>query len=258
MLGAPMLPALTSLIALQDVSARAEDARRRIAEAPGRIQALDQQLAGAIRALDDAKAALTATQTARRGLESECGVAQQKVSKYKDQLMEAKDNRQFHALQHEIATFSEEVQRIEGLIIEKMLELDDLTAKVKSAEATLAKDKQSVSAQKSAIDAEVASLKQSLESLVTERATIAASVPKAALSTFDTIFKARKNLAVVKVVDGLCEGCRVRVRPHLFNRLKAADTIIQCESCQRIFYYVPPAAKPDDAASATPDAPPAS
>ena len=143
-------------------------------------------------------------------------------------------------------------------LLSKMLELDDLTAKVKSAEATLAKDKQSVSAQKSAIDAEVASLKQSLESLVTERATIAASVPKAALSTFDTIFKARKNLAVVKVVDGLCEGCRVRVRPHLFNQLKAADTIIQCESCQRIFYYVPPAAKPDDAASATPDAPPAS
>ena len=256
MLGAPMLPALTSLIALQDVSARAEDARRRIAEAPGRIQALDQQLAGATRALDDARAALTATQTARRSLEGECGVAQQKVSKYKDQLMEAKDNRQFHALQHEIATFSEEVQRIEGLIIEKMLELDDLTAKVKSAEAALAKDKQSVSAQKSAIDAEVASLKQSLEALVTERATIAASVPKATLSTFDTIFKARKNLAVVKVIDGLCEGCRVRVRPHLFNQLRAADTIIQCESCQRIFYYVPPAAKPDEAA--VPEPPPAS
>lgn len=256
MLGAPMLPALTSLIALQDVSARAEDARRRIAEAPGRIQALDQQLAGATRALDDAKAALTATQAARRSLEGECGVAQQKVSKYKDQLMEAKDNRQFHALQHEIATFSEEVQRIEGLIIEKMLELDDLTAKVKSAEAALAKDKQSVSAQKSAIDAEVASLKQSLEALVTERATIAASVPKATLSTFDTIFKARKNLAVVKVIDGLCEGCRVRVRPHLFNQLRAADTIIQCESCQRIFYYVPPAAKPDEAAA--PEPPPAS
>lgn len=257
MLGAPMLPALTSLIALQDVTARAEDARRRIAEAPGRIQALDQQLAGALKALDDAKAALAATQTARRGLESECGVAQQKVSKYKDQLMEAKDNRQFHALQHEIATFGEEVQRIEGLIIEKMLELDDLTAKVKAAEATLAKDRQSVAAQKTAIDAEVSALKQSLEGLTAERATIAASVPKAALSTFDTVFKARKNLAVVKVIDGLCEGCRVRLRPHLFNQLRAADTIIQCESCQRIVYYVPPAAKPDEAPAA-PDAPPAS
>lgn len=256
MLGAPMLPALTSLIALQDVSARAEDARKRIAEAPGRIQALDQQLAGALKALDDAKAALAATQTARRGLESECGVAQQKVSKYKDQLMEAKDNRQFHALQHEIATFSEEVQRIEGLIIEKMLAIDEQTATVKAAEATLAKDKHSVAAQKAAIDAEVAGLKQSLDGLVTERASIAASVPKAALSTFETVFKARKNLAVVKVIDGLCEGCRVRLRPHLFNQLRAADTIIQCESCQRIVYYVPPAAKPDE--SATPEPAPAS
>lgn len=251
-----MLPALTSLIALQDVSARAEDARRRIAEAPGRIQALDQQLAGALKGLDDAKAALAATQTARRALEGECGVAQQKVSKYKDQLMEAKDNRQFHALQHEIATFGEEVQRIEGLIIEKMLEIDDLTAKVKAAETTLTKDKQSVAAQKTAIDTEVASLKQMLDTLTTERASIAASVPASALSTFETIFKARKHLAVVKVVDSLCEGCRVRLRPHLYNQLRSGDQIIQCESCQRILYVAPAPPKADEAAA--PDAPAAS
>ena len=248
-----MLPALTSLIALQDVSARAEDARRRIAEAPGRVQALDQQLAGALQALESAKAALTATQTARRALETECGVAQQRVSKYKDQLMEAKDNRQFHALQHEIATFGEEVQRVEGLIIEKMLEIDDLTAKVKAAEAALARDKQSVAAQKAAIDAEVAGLKQALEAMTAERASIAAGVPASALATFDTMFRARKHLAVVKVVDGLCEGCRVRLRPHLLNQLRAGDSIIQCESCQRIVYYVPPP-KADAAPDATPAA----
>ena len=254
MLGAPMLPALTSLIALQDVSARAEDARRRIAEAPGRIQALDQQLAGTLEALESAKAALAASQAARRTLEGECGVVQQRVSKYKDQLMEAKDNRQFHALQHEIATFSTEVERIEGLIIEKMVEIDDLTAKVKGAEAALAKDRQSVAAQKTAIEAEIAALTSALEAMTAERAAIATSVPPAALATFETIFKARKHLAVVKVVDGLCQGCRVRLRPHLFNQLRAADQIIQCESCQRIVYFVPPP-KPDaEAPAETPTA----
>ena len=240
-----MLPALTSLIALQDVAARAEDARKRIGEAPGRIQALDQQLAGARAALESAKAALAASLASRRALESENGVAQQRVSKYKDQLMEARDNRQFHALQHEIATFSAEVARIEGLIIEKMVEGDELTATVKAAEATLAKDTQSVAAQKSAIEQEVVSLRGSLAELLKERAALAAAVPPSTLSTFETLFKARKNLAIARVVDGLCEACRVRVRPHLHNQIRAADTVIQCESCQRILYMVPAPPKPD-------------
>ncbi len=248
-----MLPALTSLIALQDVSARAEDARRRIAEAPGRIQALDQQLAGALLALDTAKATLTESLTARRGLEGENGVAQQKVSKYKDQLMEAKDNRQFHALQHEIATFGAEVQRIEGLIIEKMVEGDELTAKVKAAETALTNDKKSVAAQKSAIEADVTTLKTSLDSLSAERTRIAATVPAPILTMFETYFRARKNVALSKVVDGLCEACRVRVRPHLYNQVRAGDQIIQCESCQRILYWVPPPPKTDEPAPA--DAP---
>lgn len=251
-----MLPALVSLIALQDVSARTEDARRRVAEAPGRVQALDAQLAGAIAALDAAKAALAVSQAARRALESECGVAQQRVSKYKDQLMEAKDNRQFHALQHEIATFSEEVQRIEGQIIERMVEGDELAAKVKAAEVALANDRKSIVAQKAAIDAEAVALTAGLTTLVAERATIAKGLSPSELSTFETMFRARKNVALAKVVDGLCEACRVRVRPHLYNQIRAADQIIQCESCQRILYFVPPV-KADEPPAADPTAAPA-
>lgn len=248
-----MLAALTSLVALQDVAGRAEDARRRIADAPGRIQALDHQLARATEALDAAKAALAANQAARRELEKEAAAAQQKVSKYKDQLMEAKDNRQFHALQHEIATFTDEQTRVEGLIIEKMVEGDDLTARVKAAESALANDKKSVAAQKTAIDAEVTELTAALERLSAERAAITAQLPSADVARFDSIFKARKGVAIAKVTDGLCGACRVRLRPHLYNQLRASDAIIECESCQRVLYWLPPPPKTDEVPTA--DAP---
>jgi predicted nucleic acid-binding Zn-ribbon protein len=240
MLMAPMLPALTSLIALQDVVTRAEDARRRIADAPGRIQALDQQLAVATEALDAAKAALAANLSARRELEKEAAVAQQRVSKFKDQLMEAKDNRQFHALQHEIATFTEELSRVEGSIIEKMVEGDDLTARVKTAETALTNQRKAAAAQRAAIEAEAADLSSTIERLAAERAAIAGTLSAAELTTFESGIKARKGLALARMVDGLCEACRVRVRPHLNNQIRAGDQIIQCESCQRILYYIPP------------------
>ena len=195
MLVGAMLPALTSLLALQKVESRADEARRRIADAPARVQALDTQLAEATAALDRAKTALAESQTARRELEKEAASAQQKVSKYKEQLMQAKDNKQFHALQHEIATFSAEVQRVEGLVLERMLEGDELTAAVKSAETRLAADKKHVATQKSQIDAEATELSATLAALQTERAELVTAIDPRLLATFETVLKGRKGVA---------------------------------------------------------------
>jgi predicted nucleic acid-binding Zn-ribbon protein len=259
MLVGAMLPALNSLLALQTVETRAEDARRRIADAPVRIQALDAQLAEATAALEQAKTALAASQAARRENEKDAAVAQQKVSKYKEQLMQAKDNKQFHALQHEIATFSEEVQRVEGLVLERMLEGDELGAALKAAEGKVAAEKKRIAAEKSAIENEAAALSATLTALQSERAELVKTIEPRLLATFETVLKGRKGVAVARAVDGLCEACRVRIRPHLYNQLRSGTEIIQCESCVRILYYVPPP-KPAEGETETPaddTAPPA-
>jgi predicted nucleic acid-binding Zn-ribbon protein len=39
--------------------------------------------------------------------------------------------------------------------------------------------------------------------------------------------------------EGLCTVCHVRLRPQIFNQARRNEEIIQCESCQRILYFVP-------------------
>ncbi len=251
-----MLPALTALIALQDVETRAEDARRRVADAPGRIAALDAQLAESTAAVDKAKAALADSQAARRELEKEAATAQQKVSKYKDQLMEAKDNRQFHALQHEIATFTTEVQRIEEQVLVRMLESDELAAGLKAAEAKLTADGKQVAAQRTAIETESAASTASLSTLKAERDAIVKTLEPGLLATFESVMKGRKGVGMARAVDGLCEACRVRIRPHLYNQIRSGEQIIQCESCVRILYYIPPPKPTEAEVTPAPDAPP--
>jgi len=248
-----MLPAITSLLALQDLETRAEDARKRLADAPVRIGALDAKLAEATHALDKAKAALAESTAAKRELEKEAAVAQQRVSKYKEQLMQAKDNKQFHALQHEIATFSAEVERVEGIELERMLESDERGAVVKAAEAKLAADKKSTAAEKAAIEADAATTKTTLATLLTERAELVKTIEPRLLATFEQVAKGRKGVGIARVVDGLCSACRVRLRPHLYNQLRVGDQIIQCESCVRILYWVPEP-KPAEGETPTPDA----
>lgn len=249
-----MLPALTSLIALQELDTRAEAGRRRLAEAPVRVAALDATLAGATEALERAKAALAESQAARRELEKEAAVAQQRVSKYKEQLMQAKDNKQFHALQHEIATFSAEVQRVEELEIGRMLEVDERTAAVKAAEATLGAEKKRVSAEKAAIDAESTQLTTEMASLQRARSELVTTIEPRLLTTYETVAKGRKGTGIARVVDGLCEACRVRLRPHLYNQLRVGDQIIQCESCVRILYWIAPPKADGESPADTPPA----
>ncbi|MCC6989968.1 MAG: hypothetical protein IT181_13270 [Acidobacteria bacterium] len=220
-----------------------------------RIGALDARLADATQALDKAKAALAESQAAKRELEKEAAVAQQRVSKYKEQLMQAKDNKQFHALQHEIATFSAEVERIEGIELERMLESDERGAVVKAAEAKLAADKKSAAAEKAAIEADAATVKDTLATLLTERAALVKTIEPRLLATFEQVAKGRKGVGIARVVDGLCQACRVRLRPHLYNQVRASDQIIQCESCVRILYWIPEP-KPADGETPAPDAAP--
>ena len=250
-----MLPAITSLLALQDLETRAEDARRRLTDAPVRIGALDVKLADALQSLEKAKAALAESQTAKRELEKEAAVAQQRVSKYKEQLMQAKDNKQFHALQHEIATFSGEVQRVEELELVRMLEVDELSAVAKAAEAKLSAEKKSAAAEKMAIEADAVAVKDMLVALLADRAELVKTIEPRLLATFETVAKGRKGVGIARAVDGLCDACRVRIRPHLYNQLRVADQIIQCESCVRILYYVPDTKPAEGDAPATPDAP---
>ena len=41
-----------------------------------------------------------------------------------------------------------------------------------------------------------------------------------------------------KRANGLCTICHVRLRPQVFNEVRKNESIIQCDSCRRILYFV--------------------
>jgi len=61
------------------------------------------------------------------------------------------------------------------------------------------------------------------------------------LALFEQVSRARKGVAICQATrDGLCSQCQVRLRPMVFQQVRANDTIVQCDSCRRILYYIPP------------------
>jgi predicted nucleic acid-binding Zn-ribbon protein len=235
-----MLPELERLIRLQEIDTKAADAAQRIATAPARIAALDATVASATDADARAKQAVADNQTARRAIEKDLAVVQQRLSKYKDQLMEVKTNREYHAMQTEIATATAEVGKFEDQILVRMVEADELTATLRAAEQTLKAEDARVGTERTAIEREAREMETLAARLAEERRTLVAQMDRGSVELFDRVSKSRHGLAVVPARDERCSECHVRLRPQVFYHVRRNDQVIQCDSCQRILYFLAP------------------
>ena len=243
-----MSPELEHLIDLQNLETAIEESRRRIAAHPQRLSDADARLAHAKEGVEAAKQRLKASQEARREAEKEAAVYQSRLSKFKDQLSAVKTNKEYQAMQHEIETAQKELGSVEEKVIERMVEADALTAEVKKAEQALAAQQKDVETEKKTLTEELATVEAALKAATDKRAGLVKSLPPQLLALFEQVARARKGIAIALAThDGLCSACHVRLRPQVFQEVRRNDQIIQCASCNRILYYVPPPAAPEPA-----------
>jgi predicted nucleic acid-binding Zn-ribbon protein len=246
-----MTPELERLIRLQQIDSFIESARRRVADHPSLVAALDTKLASSTQAVAAAKQQVAENRAARAAVEKDLAMIQGRLSKFRDQLMQVKTNKEYQAMQKEIEVAQHDVRRLEDKILERMLEADDLTAAVKKAEAGLAQDQSAIAKERTALEQETERLRGELDKVAAERADVVAQIPPPLLGTYDTLMKGRRGLAVVEARDYLCTACHVRLRPQVFNEIRRGDTIHQCGSCQRILYMPPTDAAPSPAPEGT-------
>ena len=99
-----MHPSLEHLIRLQQLETDAGERKRRLADLPARVTDADAAVAAAT-AARDARRRPGRRESRPRGAPptSELGVVQARLTKYKDQLMEVKTNKEYTTMQHEIA-----------------------------------------------------------------------------------------------------------------------------------------------------------
>jgi predicted nucleic acid-binding Zn-ribbon protein len=240
---------LQQLIALQRLNSAAQEAERRIAEEPDRQRALDARLEDARERVTSAKARLADNQKARRAIEKEVAVHQTRLSKFRDQLMSVKTNLEYQAMQKEIGFAQGEVKTLEDRILEQMLEGDDLAAIVKDADTQLMSEQKAIDADRRKMASELSELSASLEQMSKERSQVVSGLDSRVLATFEGIARRRNGIAVAEARDGICTICHVRLRPQVFNTVRRNEEIVQCDSCNRILYFVPGAHTPADATS---------
>ena len=240
-----MLSDLKLVIRLQEVDNRLADLAREISTLPKHIAEIEKKLVAHERKLEADRAALVANQKDRKKCDSDIQVQEQKISKIKDQTLQAKTNEQYRAFQNEVEFCQKEIRKCEDRILELMSESEPLDRNVKAAELALKAEKAQVEAEKQQARERTAVDQKASDDLRKERAEIVSGITPAVYQRYTRVCKMRRGIGVAEAVDGRCTACNMAMRLQFFQDLKKGDQVMACEACLRILYYNPPQAVED-------------
>lgn len=241
-----MHPDLGLVRELQDLDRRITELTREINYLPKHIAEIESRLDAHRKKLEADRAALAANQKERKRQEDDVKVWEQKISKLRDQMSEAKTNEQYWAFQHEIEFAQTEIRKIEDRILDRMTEAESLEKNVKSAEASLQQEAAEVETEKRQAHDRTEADRAELAAAQKRRAALAKSLTAKTLALYERIRPTRNGVAVAAAQDGRCMACNVVLRLAYYQQVRTGPEVYSCEACGRILYYVPPEETPKE------------
>jgi uncharacterized protein len=189
------------------------------------------------RAVDKLKDASKQALMEQRRLEGEVKSKQQEIEKTNAALNTCKSNDEYKVLLKAIDARKAEVGDLETKVLE-VFEANDkratdekaAAAKLKTLEAELADAKKRVDAELGKIDAE-------LKGLEADRRTAAAVLSPEHHGVYARVLeKQRGDPPIAAVVNEMCQGCSLKIRPEQISQLRARTHVLTCFECERILY----------------------
>ena len=238
-----MIEDLKLVIQLQGLDLKISTLEHGIALLPKQIAEIERALDAHQRKLEADRAALSTNQKERKKLEGDVQAQQGKIAKLRDQMLQAKNNDQYKAFQHEIDFCDKEIHKYEERILDLMEQSEPLDRNVKIAEESLKKEKIAVDSEKVHAKERTVADQKALAELTGKRKTVVAEITPAVIAKYDRIRKKHKNgIAISEVVEGRCSACQISLRPQYFQEVRHGNDVMPCEMCLRILYYNPPVA----------------
>jgi predicted nucleic acid-binding Zn-ribbon protein len=228
---------LKQIIRIQSIDLSVQEIRARVEGFPGASRKLDEKLSSATAALEATRERIKANQTNRKKFESDTSAQETKISKYREQMLSVKTNQEYKALQQEIEHTGTAIRKVEDEILKLMMEAETLQLDLKQAESRLKEDQRGVNEDRKVLEEENRKDIAALDSYLQERKQVESTIGDDALvPRYERVRKARNGIAVAAARNYICEMCKVRIRPQVFQEIRRNDRIIACDACQRILY----------------------
>ncbi|SBV95323.1 C4-type zinc ribbon domain-containing protein [uncultured Dysgonomonas sp.] len=226
---------LRTLYALQQKLSEIDNIKILRGELPLEVADLEDEIIGLETRIKKYETELKEADTAVSFQKQKAKDSTLKIEKYKEQLDNVRNNREFDHLSKEIEFETLEIELSEKRIREFTQDSKNLTEQVEKSKTFLQERSADLGQKKEELDNIVSETKQQEEQLREEVKDIETEVEPRLLQAFKRIRKsARNGLAVVCIERGACGGCFNKIPPQKQMDIKIGKKIIVCEYCGRI------------------------
>lgn len=229
-------PALEKLLIFQDRDQKRVALETQLKHAPDEVAAVRRKIDEEKVAVETAKAGWRDVETRRKSLETEVGLIEQKIVRFKSQQLEVKKNDAYQALGHEIEQAEASIRALEETEIQVLYDLDTAKDRVKAAEAEAAKSVAVHEGRIKALQEKETNLRAELAALQAELETARAAVPEPTLAVYVRLAKKVALPLCVPLRDHKCHGCHLKVSSGVESDARGGQKLTACDNCGRIVF----------------------
>lgn len=220
----------------QEVDGKIYTHRRELAAIPEILHQLSAAFEGEKSRMAQLEARLREIQLRQKQKEGELNEKENLIRKYDAQLMQVKTNKEYSALQSEIASLKADSSILEDAILGTLDEMDQVQRETQGERERLAEVQSELETKKKELGERQETLKVNLADLTEKRNTVMVQVPPEARELYEKIVVKKEGLALVIVEGESCGGCRITLRPQVLNEVKLKESLVICDNCSRILY----------------------
>jgi predicted nucleic acid-binding Zn-ribbon protein len=228
---------LNVLVLVAKNDAAVTEYRGELSRIPEKLSRAEKGLAQIEAAEKKSTADFEAKRKERRTLEGTLQDNEAKVTKLKNQLMNAQSNKEYQTFLHEIDMLEQDIDAREERLLELMDELDDHRTDHEAELKKLAEDKMEKQGEIDVLTDRAAYLESEIGKLEKDKPGYLRDIDPALKKKYDRISENLGSLAVTRAEYDNCGGCGAKLPPQLIVEIRKNDHLIICQTCGRILVY---------------------
>ena len=231
----PVEERLKTLYQLQTTLSGIDEKRALRGELPLEVQDLEDEIEGLTTRIEKINADIAEFEQAVTMKKGEIENAKVSVERYKEQLNDVKNNREYDTLSKEIEYQTLEIELCNKKIKEANIRIEEKKAELAQNEEVIEDRRQALDQKKSELDEIMEETRAEEEKLKAKVKELEAKIEPRLLTSFKRIRKnARNGLGIVYVQRDACGGCFNKIPPQRQLDIKMHKKVIVCEYCGRI------------------------
>ncbi len=231
----PVEERLKTLYQLQATLSGIDEKRALRGELPLEVQDLEDEIAGLNTRVEKIQGDITDYERAVAQKKGEIETAKASLERYKTQLNDVKNNREYDTLSKEIEFQSLEIELCNKKIKEAGVKIEEKKGELVKNEEIIQDRQQALEVKKTELDEIMEETRAEEEKLKQKVKDLEVKIEPRLLTSFKRIRKnARNGLGIVYVQRDACGGCFNKIPPQRQLDIKMHKKIIVCEYCGRI------------------------